>query len=303
MTRPDEHPEEWLDSAAAGALSPAERHELELHLAECPACSAQMAAPRRSRELAPRDVDGRLDRLAVERALARTANRRSRPRRRSPRIWIRLGATALVLASAASATDWVARRWNVHPFARRAALPDSGIQAAREVAPRQEEPRAEPIAPVSVQPASESALPSKPPVSIRRPALEKATAAELLEQARELRRKGALDAASGVYRSLQRAFPASTEARLSYAILGRLLLERGHADQALAQFDRYLATQGPVAEDALAGRAAALQHLHRQADEASAWQALLSQFPQSVYTSRARSRLRELGVNVERRAP
>src|SRR5262252_1214230 len=113
MTDLDEHPEEWLDSAAAETLSPGARRALERHLAACPACSAQMAARRISRQTKSRERDARLDRFAVERALARTASRRMRPRRRSPRVWLHVGATVLVLASVAWATDWAARRWNL----------------------------------------------------------------------------------------------------------------------------------------------------------------------------------------------
>jgi len=131
----------------------------------------------------------------------------------------------------------------------------------------------------------------------RRPTPAKKTAAELFEEARELRRRGAVDAATGVYRSLQRAFPESQEARLSYALLGRLFLERKQAEQALVQFDNYLARPGAVAEDALAGRAVAFEHLNRRADEAAAWKTLLSRYPQSIYAGQARSRIRELGLD------
>lgn len=299
MSDLDEHPEEWLDSAAADALSPGARRSLERHLAECPACSAQMAARRISRQTKSRERDARLDRFAVERALARTASRRLRPRRRSPRVWLHVGATVLVLASVAWATDWAAHRWNLRLLAW--GRPERALVVAPVTSPRAPSATAvdEVAAPSPVsfaEPAPEPVVPGKVASAPRRPAPVKKTAAELFEEARELRRRGALDTATGVYRSLQRSFPESPEARLSYALLGRLFLERKQAEQALVQFDKYLATPGPVAEDAFAGRAVAFQHLNRPADEAAAWKTLLSRYPQSIYAGQARSRIRELGL-------
>jgi TolA-binding protein len=317
MSRPDEHPEEWLDSAAAGALSLADRRELDLHLAECPACSAQLTASRAARQRRATDSERRRDRLAVERALARTAHRRARPARRSRGMWVRFGVTAVVLASAASAGVWAARGWNFRLFASETAHLagppgiDAPISRTLHPAPLASEAAiSEPTPPESVpfpatDLAAETAPQSKAPPAVHRraPEKEKQTPADLLEQARDLRRGGDLDGAAGVYRKLERTYPLTPEARLAYALLGRLLLENGSADQALAQFDHYLTSQGPLAEDALAGRAGALARLGHHADEAAAWKTLLSRFPQSVYAARARSRIRELGSGSDRATP
>jgi hypothetical protein len=69
-----------------------------------------------------------------------------------------------------------------------------------------------------------------------------------------------------------------------------LLRQRRPAD-ALAQFDRHLKAGGEVGEEALAGRAAALEELHRTVEAIAAWKSLLARYPGSVYAGRARARL------------
>ena len=86
---------------------------------------------------------------------------------------------------------------------------------------------------------------------------------------------------------------------MSLALAGELLLERGRAGDALAQFDRHLsaartAGEGEVGEEVLAGRATALEQLHRTVDAIAAWKTLLSRYPRSVYAERARVRLEQL---------
>ena len=123
------------------------------------------------------------------------------------------------------------------------------------------------------------------------------TAGELFEQARALGREGKIDAAVAIHLRLQRTYPATAEADLSWALAGRLLLDRDRPAEALAQFNLHLARGGAADEEALAGRAAALQKLGRHVDEAIAWRALVARHPGSVYVDRARARLRELSVH------
>ena len=79
--------------------------------------------------------------------------------------------------------------------------------------------------------------------------------------------------------------------------MGRLLLAQNAPQAALAHFSRY---RGPLAEEALLGRAQALAALGRSDEERSAWRELLDRFPKSVYAARARSRLGRQGGGAKR---
>jgi hypothetical protein len=123
------------------------------------------------------------------------------------------------------------------------------------------------------------------------------TAAGLFARANGERRAGRDDAAIADYRALERDHAGTPEAEASLVALGRLLLDK-HADytDALAQFDRYLATSrsGALREEALIGRALALEHLGRSGEEEGAWRAVLDTYPDSIYASEAHARLEAL---------
>jgi TolA-binding protein len=122
------------------------------------------------------------------------------------------------------------------------------------------------------------------------------SAAALFAQALALRSEGKVDAAIAAHLRLQRLYSTARETRLSFALAGRLLLERGSPEQALAQFNQYLAQPGDVAEEALVGRATALGHLGRSAAEAAAWREVIERHPGSIYATRAKERLAALGA-------
>jgi len=128
---------------------------------------------------------------------------------------------------------------------------------------------------------------------------ESETAAALFSQANELRRTGRDDQAIQMYRKLQRLFSGTPQAEQSHATLGQLLLQRLSADEALAQFDRYLAHEGPLTEDVLVGRALSLQRLGRGHEERRTWETLLHRFPSSVHATRAKARLADLPIGQE----
>jgi TolA-binding protein len=136
-----------------------------------------------------------------------------------------------------------------------------------------------------------SSTPAPPP-----PAID-FTAPELFAQANDTRRRGDAAAAARQYGALQRRFPQSPEASLSHVALGRLYLDRlADPGRALAQFDEYLVggRDGELGEEALVGRALALQRLGRADEERSAWRTLLDAFPHSLSADRASARLAEL---------
>ena len=79
--------------------------------------------------------------------------------------------------------------------------------------------------------------------------------------------------------------------------MGRLLLDRGDPAGALASFESYLATgSGELGEEAMVGRATALERLGRTAQAAGAWQALLAAYPETPFAAHARSRLGSTSV-------
>jgi TolA-binding protein len=101
-----------------------------------------------------------------------------------------------------------------------------------------------------------------------------------------------------MFQQLQRQFPSSAEAQLSRLSLGRVWLAQGRAQQALEQFSGYLASGGPLTEEALLGKARALAALGRFGEERAVWQTLQRRFPNSVYQAQAEQRLRQLDVKA-----
>ncbi|MEM6996641.1 MAG: tetratricopeptide repeat protein, partial [Myxococcota bacterium] len=86
-------------------------------------------------------------------------------------------------------------------------------------------------------------------------------------------------------------------ARTSWVLSARILLATGEYTRALACFDGYLGggATGPLAPEAMAGRASALEGLGRGEAAREQWRALLKRFPRSSASARARSRLAEEG--------
>ena len=161
----------------------------------------------------------------------------------------------LIAGTTASATMWW---WRVTPR-----LPELRPETHATVAsPR---PRALPHArvrvpaPVAVEPlaalepvALRSLEPSPPAQAYRRPRRHRGalagrttseTPASLLRLAGEARGRGDVEAASTLYRRLQREYGDTREAALSSVPWGGLLLRQGQAERALEQFDHYLKTE------------------------------------------------------------
>ena len=122
---------------------------------------------------------------------------------------------------------------------------------------------------------------------------EASSASELFSRATAASRRGETDTALALFSSLRERFPVSREARTSWVLGGRLLLGRGDADAALSSFDRYLdgSARGPLAPEAMAGRAKALDALGRTAPARAQWQTIVDRFPRSSAAVEAKRKL------------
>lgn len=118
-------------------------------------------------------------------------------------------------------------------------------------------------------------------------------AGELFSRATAASRRGETASALAYFEALRQRFGDSREARTSWVLSGRLRLGRNEASEALHCFDRYLEGRGraPLAPEAMAGRARALQALGRSGDSAKQWQAIVDRFPQSSAAAEARTEL------------
>jgi TolA-binding protein len=265
-------------------MSEGERDEAYLD-ALLGAAATDLAADGRSRAgddaLIARGIDG-----AIARTKARATRGASR-RKRSAHAVVLLAA---ILVAATGAFGWIE-----HARTTRGGSQETGAPKATPRPASASIPATVPIARAGEASSAEIAEPS----SSSTPAVPffELTASELFAKANDTRRRGDAGAAARQYDALQRRFPRSPEASLSHVALGRLYLDRlADPGRALAQFDEYLGggRDGELGEEALVGRALALQRLGRSDAERSAWRTLLEAFPQSLSADRASARLAEL---------
>jgi tetratricopeptide (TPR) repeat protein len=228
--------------------------------------------------------------LIFRAAAAATASKGARFRRRGLRITLGLAA-ALLVGSAAAATAVVVRQRRAleleQAHATVAAKPGPPAEKRRLASERHAEASA--MAVVSASPIVEPSARERPPIgSTPKPAR---SASELFADASAARRIGDFGAARALYTELQTRFPGTNEARVSTVSLAKLLLAAGKAREAERAFATYLETGGGnLAEEALVGRANALQALGDVGEEYRAWQELLRSHPASVYRARAEAR-------------
>jgi TolA-binding protein len=244
----------------------------------------ERAAAALAEDRSPRTNDEALVARAAEGAMRAAASVAGVPIHRKWRMRpsLLVAAALVLLAGFATGAAWRARRVESRsPEPRSDVLVSPPMPAASPVLgeramERPEEPTATPSAAASPAPASSF----------------QATPAVLFARANDARRRSD-PAAPGFYLDLQKRFPRSAEARLSQVTLGRLYLDRlDDAADALGQFDAYVTGGGgELEEEALVGRALALQRLGRGAEERRAWQRLLAAYPDSISADRARSRL------------
>jgi TolA-binding protein len=122
-------------------------------------------------------------------------------------------------------------------------------------------------------------------------------AASLFESATEARRQGSYARAIELQRELLARFPRSSESHVARATMGRLLLDRGDPAGAFTSFEAYLSEgSGELGEEAMVGRATALERLGRSTQAVDAWRGLLAAYPETSYAAHARSRLGSLNV-------
>ncbi len=169
-------------------------------------------------------------------------------------------------------------------LASAAALPTTEPVLA-EVAPA---PRA-PIHAIVFTPPPSASLPAGAAPS---PSPSPSSASAMFDAANAARRSGDTAGALALYDGLERQYPASREARLANATTARLLLDQGNAAGAVNRFDAYLASgASELREEAMAGRATALERLGRDEEEARAWALLLATYPRTPYAAHARARV------------
>ena len=282
-------------------FSSAERLALEAHLSQCLSCrTARQLLADFEQVGAVEPQDGaQIERLA---ALARArlspplAPRKQRLGAPGVRALLLAAALVLLMGSAAASTWWRAKSAAVPaPRAVRQPPLDVRVVAAAVLPPPAAAPACS-ASSIADAPASQAHVASSAANAVPAPIASVGSAAELLRQAGDAKRRGDSNAAVELYQKLHVQYPSSPEALLSHVSLGRLFAEAGRSRRALAEFDRYLsgARGGVLVPEALYGRARTLTSLGDRAEEARAWQRLLHDFPDSAYAAPARRRLAEL---------
>jgi hypothetical protein len=325
----DLHPEDLLEKEAAGQLEAADRARLDAHLARCTPCRlerklradfvAELSAdlPSHSFGLLAEEAaeHGNIARESMvslrgasDGAPASTRRHSTWPRRRTAKAAWLLAAAALLVGGVATAMGLADGDWP--QLMRRVSTPAPSPADVRPPDPprakvrRMPNPLPELPAPVeTVTNTPRPVTPTAPPrVEVRAPrplpifvVPPVEGPAELLDSASSARRRGEYGRALDIHRDLEARYPTSREAQVSRAIAGRLLLDRGDPARALANFDSYLAAgSGDLREEAMVGRATALDRLGRDDEAARAWRDLLTAFPGTPYAPHARARSESL---------
>jgi TolA-binding protein len=316
------HPEDLLDKDALGELEPADRARLDAHLEHCAVCRVerQLRADfadefdaigldehpsERSIGLGVVEQAAEIPPARESKVLLRSSSSR---RRRKVAVWLLAAAAVLVGGVAAAAMGLTPAPWmrsasnvsvpdeapvaqashaKVHAAARAAAALGSsatdGANAANATAAATEV--AETIAPDAVP---VPLAPAPRPVG----ASTVVGPAELFDHETDARRHGDYARALDLGRQLEAHYPTSREAQVSRAVVGRLLLDRGDPAGALARFEGYLAAgSGQLGEEAMVGRATALDRLGRTDEATRAWGALVDAYPDTPYAAHAKARL------------
>jgi hypothetical protein len=285
------HPEALLDREREAQLTAEESEQLQRHLRECGACRLERAL-RQTVELPLTRDEERLAERAADRAAQLFLQPVSRPKSVSTRLvrWgVLVASGTLVAVGFAAVGRWLALR--PEQAAPSTSTPAVVVQLGSDTTGTA-------VPPAPAENADNPPLQASPPApATRQPAnVERAgeSPSELFARANRARRQDQSEGAAALYRELQSRFPRSNEALVSCVTLGRLMLDRlNQPSGALAQFDRYLdaVPGGGLREEAIIGRALAFGRLGRAPEEHTAWQELLKEYPDSMYSERARARL------------
>ncbi|MCU0663804.1 MAG: FecR domain-containing protein [Myxococcota bacterium] len=139
-----------------------------------------------------------------------------------------------------------------------------------------------------------------PSVASSRKTFVSPTAEQLLYEAQSLRAAGQYRASAQVYRRIVERHTAEEAATSALVSLGTIELEKlSESSAALSRFELYLSRtgrRGPLAQEALYGRARALRALGRVGEERAALEELVESYGRSLYSKAARARLVELNA-------
>lgn len=117
----------------------------------------------------------------------------------------------------------------------------------------------------------------------------------LMSRARQQKASGDWPGAADAYRTLIRLYPDADEARTSMVSLGQIQLNHlGNVNGALKLFGRYLNRPGPLAQEALFGKAEAYRALGDRSMEEKTLAEFLSRFPRGLYAQSVSGRLDHL---------
>lgn len=297
------HPEHLLDREIHGELDDEGRARLEAHLADCATCRIEREmradfALELSRESLSPDVGALVEQLAKKSVRPPPPSMRV-PRRRARIVALAIAATLTLVVGAFAATPvgrralapWVGKSWQSTPY-EQAPVPTSPPQQGHGPSSAPSAPLLVPT--VAVEPtvtATEAPSPP-PPLIAAHPAAPPDGASQLFQSESDARRRGNLAEVLSLHTQLTSRYPASREAQVSRMMVGRMLLDHGDAAGALSAFDAYLRNGGgDLREDALAGRAMALDRLGRSDEAVGAWGQLLDAYPGTAYGAHARARV------------
>jgi hypothetical protein len=290
---------ELLGQSRRGALTDAGRLALDAHLAACASCRLARDVLADFDHADVVDIrDGARVRAMVDLARATRTGARGHARVQRRLRAAAAAAALLVCGGSASAAVW----WFRQPAREAPPADPPPIVAAHQDAHRTPLRHAAPAPAVSApdEDAARAAAPAARPRALARHAAAndgaRPTAAALLAEAGRARGVGELDRAVAIYRRLQREYPGTQEALVSAVPLGRLLLDGGSAQAALAAFDGYLrdVPRGALVAEALYGKGRALEVLGDAALERKLWERLVADHAGSAYAPHAQRRLAAL---------
>jgi len=324
----DLHPEDLLERDALGTLDDAERARLDAHLDRCATCRferqlradfedeidadhlpmapiglvadvlARVSGPSLAGNTREGEAEDESDVAALPSPLAPRAPRSSARRRAVRAVWLLSAAALVLLAGGAAAAIGLGRHTSLPEllgYAPRVSAP--AAMATSIPAPKAHMVTAavpapiETIAPVETPAVAATA---EAPTLLARPHREPGPQ-ELFDAETIARRHGDYARVFALHRELDQRFPRSRETQVSRATVGHLLLDRGDPAAALTDFDSYLAGgSGNLGEEAMVGRATALDRLGRTTEASVAWRALVAAFPDTPYAAHARARVETL---------